>query len=608
MKKIILSICILFKVSAFGQGIKISALPNKSTWSQNDLMILVDSNLNSNATKKATVGAFALNYGFMTSGITSLNGNTAAAQTIAIGSNGTDFNLVNAGATHTFHLPTSDGTHTGKLSSSDWTLFNNKESALTFSNGLTRSTNTITSNLYTGVSGGQSVIGGTGVTENLTLTSTSNAAKGKIISGLLAYDEGNSYFSLLNTTPAYPFSIGFTRQFRINATGNIIRVNDIATSFPSVQGGAGTTIQNDGAGNWSWVSPSSGLIVGTTAISSGTGTRLLFESSGNILAETANMTYDATAGLSLTGTTANSTTYALKVFNSTPNLIFAARDDYRLYGGNAATGNLTIGQTVVVGTGTDNHVFGLDAFVANTTGSEMSAFGTQAGHSNTAGTENTWIGSGAGYNNAIGNYNVGVGRHVLFGALGDENTGLGDGAGQCISTSTANTAIGRLAMSGTATLTGTGQNTFIGNIAGKSMTGAINGNTGIGYAAGDASSLGTTVQGDYNTFLGGATKLALNLATTVTGSTAIGYLSLITASNQLMIGSVTAPIANAYIGQSVATPDANLFIGTIQTSDPGSGVGQWKMGAVQAAVVTLDTGHYIDVKINGVNYKILIAN
>lgn len=95
----------------------------------------------------------------------------------------------------------------GYLSSTDWSTFNSKESALTFSTGLTRTTNTITANLSTGVSGGQSVIGGNASGNNLTLSSTSNATKGKIIFGTSAYDEVNNRLGIGTTTPGNLLSI-----------------------------------------------------------------------------------------------------------------------------------------------------------------------------------------------------------------------------------------------------------------------------------------------------------------------------------------------------------------------------------------------------------------
>lgn len=60
-------------------------------------------------------------------GITSINGDSTAAQTFIVGSTGTDFNIEdNTLGLHTIHLPTASSTVTGKLDSGDWLIFNNK--------------------------------------------------------------------------------------------------------------------------------------------------------------------------------------------------------------------------------------------------------------------------------------------------------------------------------------------------------------------------------------------------------------------------------------------------------------------------------------------------
>lgn len=135
-------------------------------------------------------------------GISSLNSQTGANQTFATGSSGTDFGIVSSGDTHTFNIPTASGSARGLLAAADWTTFNGKESALTFSTGLTRSSNTITADLSTGKAGGQSVIGGTASGNNLTLSSTTHATKGKIIFGTSAYDEVNNRLGIGTTSPA----------------------------------------------------------------------------------------------------------------------------------------------------------------------------------------------------------------------------------------------------------------------------------------------------------------------------------------------------------------------------------------------------------------------
>ena len=61
-----------------------------------------------------------------TTGITSLNGLTLSAQTMVVGTSGTNFTISSSGSTHTFNIPVSSATNTGLLSSSNWTTFNNK--------------------------------------------------------------------------------------------------------------------------------------------------------------------------------------------------------------------------------------------------------------------------------------------------------------------------------------------------------------------------------------------------------------------------------------------------------------------------------------------------
>jgi hypothetical protein len=66
-----------------------------------------------------------------TTGLTALNGLTTQVQNFAVGTSGTDFNISSATDTHTFNLPTASATNRGALSSADWTMFNNKQNALT---------------------------------------------------------------------------------------------------------------------------------------------------------------------------------------------------------------------------------------------------------------------------------------------------------------------------------------------------------------------------------------------------------------------------------------------------------------------------------------------
>lgn len=75
----------------------------------------------------------------------------------------------------------------------------------------------------------------------------------------------NGNVGIGTTTPSALFSVGATSQFQINSSGNIIRLNNISTSFPAVQGAANTVLSNDGSGTLSWNSISS--LGGVTSVS-----------------------------------------------------------------------------------------------------------------------------------------------------------------------------------------------------------------------------------------------------------------------------------------------------------------------------------------------------
>ncbi|HCC49238.1 MAG TPA: hypothetical protein DEQ38_14145 [Elusimicrobia bacterium] len=65
-------------------------------------------------------------------------------------------------------------------------------------------------------------------------------------------------------SPGAKFTIG-NNQFQVNATGNLVKVNNIAYSWPAAQGAASTILRNDGAGNLSWASLSADNLGNHTA-------------------------------------------------------------------------------------------------------------------------------------------------------------------------------------------------------------------------------------------------------------------------------------------------------------------------------------------------------
>ena len=65
-------------------------------------------------------------------GITAINSLTGAAQSLVVGTGGTDFDVSSLGTTHTFNLPTASAANRGALSSADWSTFNGKQNAVGF--------------------------------------------------------------------------------------------------------------------------------------------------------------------------------------------------------------------------------------------------------------------------------------------------------------------------------------------------------------------------------------------------------------------------------------------------------------------------------------------
>ena len=120
-------------------------------------------------------------------------GTTAGTISLAGGTSGTiTLSTASTAGTHTIKLPTTDGSANYLLKTDGagqwgWT---SGTSIYTIGTGLTLTGSTITANISTGRSGGQTAYGGTGAGEALTISSTLHASKGYIYLGTAL----NSYF------------------------------------------------------------------------------------------------------------------------------------------------------------------------------------------------------------------------------------------------------------------------------------------------------------------------------------------------------------------------------------------------------------------------------
>jgi hypothetical protein len=186
------------------------------------------------------------------SGVSSVNGATGAV-TLTVANSGLALTWVGTD----LRIPTASATVNGLLSSGDYISFASKESALTFNQGLTRTINTVSNNLITGLAGGQTVIGGTASGENLTLQSTSNATKGKIFFGAnSAYDGANIRLGINTTSPSqalhvigdilignYTGSTNLLRFANVNNIGNSAYIGGESGSIFTIDPGSVTTFK-----------------------------------------------------------------------------------------------------------------------------------------------------------------------------------------------------------------------------------------------------------------------------------------------------------------------------------------------------------------------------
>jgi len=251
------------------------------------------------------------------------------------------------------------------------------EVPLTFSTGLTRTANTITNNLSIGKAGSQSVIGGTGASETLTLSSTSNATKGKILFGTSAYSEFNNRLGIGTQAPSTTLDVNGT-----------LRVADGTQ-------GAGKVLTSDATGVATWQTPTSGSASGWS-LTGNAGT----SGSSNFIGTTDNVPLGIRVNNLPSG----------KIDASLHNTSFGYRSGF-----SNTTGAL-------------NAFFGEDAGYSNTSGQFNTGVGLNALRAITTGGYNTALGSESLQSCVDGIGNTAIGCLVFRHGLGSYNTALGFGA------------------------------------------------------------------------------------------------------------------------------------------------------------------------------------
>lgn len=438
-----------------------------------------------------------------------------------------------------------------------------------------------------GAAGGQTLIGGTAASENLTLLSTSNATKGAIIFGASSeYDHSSERLGLGTLTPAARLhAISTTEQMRLGYdASNYASVTVSATGLVTIAGNIGQyslaghaaslatatlgseLLANDtfaadlsswtaGAG-WSWASGGAQHTAGNTAT----------------LAQDAAVTNGATYQLDIviSGRTAGSIAVALgsvSVIEGSTATAFTSTLSRTVIAGASGAVSLAITPTtdfngkidsvslkaVTLGSfptllgfseggsvGTEIRQagarsclsIGKDAGRSMTTGSSNSNLGTGAGRSITTGSTNCNFGVNAGYSITTGSNNCNFGVNAGFNiTTGYSNVCFGVFAGQSLTTGNSNLIFGANTL---VSLTTGNNNTALGTTAGRGVT-TGSGNVFCGVNAGrylaDGSTALTTPSN--GTYIGQLTKAS---ADGVTAENVFGYNAVGIGSNTTCIG------------------------------------------------------------------------
>jgi hypothetical protein len=187
----------------------------------------------------------------------------------------------------------------------------------------------------------------------------------------------------------------------------------------------------------------------------------------------------------------------------------------------------------------ENTAFGWLSLSQNTTGNNNTAFGIRALFFNTLGIGNIAIGPDVLYKNVDGHMNIGIGRYALqLNTSGQTNIAVGEGSMIFNETGSENTAVGVQSLSNN----NGWANTAFGSVSLIDCKDGW-GNTAIGYWA------------NFNTLA------------SYENSTAIGFQSTISASNQVRIGDNNVTSIGGAVGWT--TVSDGRFKSNVQSNVPG---------------------------------------
>ncbi len=284
----------------------------------------------------------------------------------------------------------------------------------------------------------------------------------------LFWDDSNNFLGIGTNSPSATFSVGSSSEFRIDANGDLVRINDVPYSWPTANASTSNSLLvSDASGNLSWVTSSgAGLLTG-----SGTTNTITKWSSSTGLTDS-SLTDDGTTIGFITGATSQNG------FEITANsLTTGTAQQVTIKNNNTGAGDMVNGIKITAsgsapssGTNTTNLIYLSASAMGNNTFNGIEFGSGLTNYINNS----TWIVTSAGAEtlgssltavgvNAQGGLLQGTGGLTLTGtaninATGSSNTNLGTGSGNTVlgnSTGTVSiTSNGGLNLSTTGDLTG----------------------------------------------------------------------------------------------------------------------------------------------------------
>ena len=483
----------------------------------------------------------------LSTAIKSINGDTTPAQTLTVGTAGSDFNIIDAGGgSHVFNLPSASATNRGALTAADWTTFNSKQSALTFIDSIVNTSGTV----------------------RLVNDASSPAASsyyGTNSGGTLGYFVLPSTTSLPSPTPQFAvLQAGAGLTYVIDAV-HLNQSAAVTGILPLVNGGTGISTATGTTGTGNIVLSASPTLTGTAI-----GANLTL--SGTLTVPTIVSTPGAGTALSLTGGTAASPG------NGGGVTVNGASGSGTTTGGNGGTVSINGG----VANGTNNNTGGAvnlqagNSVQSGTGGTVTISSGNGGTGSSTAGatggTTNINGGTGGAGSATSGN---GGGATLKAGSGGGGVAG-GTGGQASLTGGTGGTGSGSGGNGGSATVTGgSAGNNASANGGSVTISGAGGSGTGAGGAGGSITiSTGTAGGDNTQNNTGGSLTLSVGHSIGSSSGAAVqitaGTGGIGTSTTGASGGNTTVNAGQGGVGSGTGGAGGNLVLNAGQGGNSGS--------------------------------------